>query len=67
MCNLYCLWESMHPLSYPCEYVTIVHLVIEVVFVYELLLYHVYMYYYIYCSIHLIFQVKIFYVNAHVS
>ena len=57
----------MHPPSYLCEDVYIVYLLLEVVFIYKLLWDHVYMYHYLFCSIHMIVQVKIFYIHAQVS
>ena len=43
------------------------HLVLEIVFIYELLWDHGYMYHYIICSIHVVIEVEIFDVHAHVS
>ena len=54
MCDSSCLWESIHPLGYLCKDVYVVHLVLEIVFIYELLWDHGYLYHYILFSIHAI-------------
>ena len=53
-------------LIYLCEYVPIVRFFLEIVFFHIILWYHGYLYHDILCSIHLVFQVKIFYVHVHV-
>ena len=54
MYDYYCLWESIHYFGYSRGYVSVVHLVLEIVFIYEFLCYHGYMDYYILFSIHAI-------------
>ena len=63
---LSCLGGSIHFLSYPCIDVSFVCFFLEIVFVHKLLWYHCYLYHDIFCPVHLVFQVKIFYVHAHV-
>ena len=60
MCYPYCLWGSMHPCSYPCEDVSIVSFALEVLFVHKLLCGDGYMYHDVFCSIHMVVQVKYF-------
>ena len=66
MCYSFCLWESIHPLGYTYEDVSIVHLVFEILFIYELKWVHGYLYHYIFCSINTIIQVNTFDVHTHV-
>ena len=54
MRNSSCLWDSIHPFGYLCKDVYVVHLVLEVVFVYELLRDHGYMDHYVLFYIHAI-------------
>ena len=66
MCYSSCLWDSTHPLSYKYKDVSIVYLVIEIVFIYELKWGHGYLYHYIFCSIHTVIKVKKIDVHTHV-
>ena len=47
------------PLGTRTKILYIVHLFLEIVFIYKFFWYHGYMYHYLFCSIHLIFQVKV--------
>ena len=47
--------------------VSVVHIILEILLKYEFLWYHGYLDHFILCSIHVINEVKIFDVHAHVS
>ena len=66
MCDFYCLWDSINSLGCSLKDVSVVHLVLEIVYNYEFLWYHVHLDHYILHFIHAIFEVKIFDVHAHV-
>ena len=61
------LKESIHSLSYPCEYVSIVRFSLEILFVHKFLWYHGYLYHDIFFPVHHVVQVKIFHIHGHIS
>ena len=67
ICDSSILWESIYYLGYSRKYVSVVHLVLEILFNYEFLLYHVYLDNYILYSTNEIIEVKLFEVHANLS
>ena len=61
------LGESIHYLCYPNIYLSIVCFFSEIIFFYRFLWYHRNMDHDVFISVHMVVQVEIFYVHAHVS
>ena len=66
MCDSPRLWESIHTICHPYKDVSVVNIVLEILFISELLWDHGYLYHDALFSIHVNIQVKIFDVHAHV-
>ena len=62
-----CLGESVHSLYYPCIFVPIVFFFCDIIFLYKFLWYYWKLDHDGFVPVHLVVQVEILYVHAHVS